>query len=661
VVGFALASVVVVVRDRVLDPSLYSEALVRADAYERVYTEVLADPELAELKEQLLGGLQLDRLDATQLRVLTTSALRATVPPSTLRQGTETFIASLLAYLRGETARLDADVDVTELLGRIRETAVVAVSTLLAPVADRVVGSVDAYRDAVAAFAAQLGSGTVPSAIPVLGGRTADPLQVLDVVVDELDVGVDPRLREQILATVLAGDERGALIDAASRVITEHAAEASEALRASIEDRRRYDVITGLAERAGRSRATIVGPLNSARDAARWFNPVTALLGLVLMLGAAAGIVWFERANPRRAGFTVAAAAAASGLTLLVLWMVATGLLEAPLAPATGSGPGSWNLPAGLRSLLADIQTTLGDELALTVRRLALVPIAAGAVLAGVLVAVPRLRLPSPVRALPVGAAAAVIAGVAVAIVSRDAAALERCNGYAELCDRPYDEVVYAATHNSMSSPDVVVVWPEHDGDIRAQLDYGVRALHRHPLLDPTRVRRAVGDGRPVPSAGSRRAGLRQPRAAPRRARRHLPLPQRLRTRRDTAGRLAPHDPGVPRREPRRGRHADHPGRHHAGRHGRRRHLCRARALPAHPPSWNPLGHPRRARRPERAPRRVRRGGGFAYGVVPRSVRVHAGDALPVRGARRLLVRHQPWRPRCHPVPHEPLGATDRP
>jgi hypothetical protein len=74
VVGFALASVVVVVRDRVLDPSLYSEALVRADAYERVYTEVLADPELAELKEQLLGGLQLDRLDATQLRVLTTSA-----------------------------------------------------------------------------------------------------------------------------------------------------------------------------------------------------------------------------------------------------------------------------------------------------------------------------------------------------------------------------------------------------------------------------------------------------------------------------------------------------------------------------------------------------------------------------------------------------------
>jgi hypothetical protein len=51
------------------------------------------------------------------------------------------------------------------------------------------------------------------------------------------------------------------------------------------------------------------------------------------------------------------------------------------------------------------------------------------------------------------------------------------CNGHAELCGRHYNDVVYAATHNSMSSPDVVAVWPEHDGGIREQLDAGVRAL----------------------------------------------------------------------------------------------------------------------------------------------------------------------------------------
>jgi hypothetical protein len=62
------------------------------------------------------------------------------------------------------------------------------------------------------------------------------------------------------------------------------------------------------------------------------------------------------------------------------------------------------------------------------------------------------------------------------------------CNGHPELCGRRYDEVVYAATHNSMSSPDVIRVWPEQDGDIRAQLDAGVRALlidthHWTPLV----------------------------------------------------------------------------------------------------------------------------------------------------------------------------------
>jgi hypothetical protein len=54
---------------------------------------------------------------------------------------------------------------------------------------------------------------------------------------------------------------------------------------------------------------------------------------------------------------------------------------------------------------------------------------------------------------------------------------VRRCNGAAALCDRPYDQVVQAATHNSMSSSDAVLVWPEHDGDIRAQLEAGIRAL----------------------------------------------------------------------------------------------------------------------------------------------------------------------------------------
>ena len=490
VAGFVLVSSVVVVRGRLLDAGLYSEALASTDAYDRVYTEVLADPEFAELTEQLLGGLDRDELDPTQVRALATSALRLSVPPSTLRGGTETFIRAVLAYLRGDSARLDADVDVSEVLRRIDESGVAWVHTRLATAKDGVATSVESYRDAVDSFADRIAAGTLPDTIPVLGGTSFDPLQVLDVIYDRLGPNLDPRLREQIRAAVLSDDERDALIDATTQLIAGHAADATTDLRASLEDRRDLDVVTEVADRAGRSRAAIVGQLNSVRDAASWLGPPTAAAGVALMSGAVAGIAWLNRRQLRRAGFLLAAAAIASGFTIVAVWAIVSSLAGAPLAPATGTGPGSWNLPTGLRSPLADIESALSDEIAQTFGRLAFVPITAGAALAAGIAAAPRLRLRSPVRATAVGTVAALVVGLAAWLVPERVASDETqaCNGHPELCDRPYDEVVYAATHNSMSSPDVVLIWPEHDGDIRSQLDQGIRALlidthHWTPLV----------------------------------------------------------------------------------------------------------------------------------------------------------------------------------
>lgn len=52
------------------------------------------------------------------------------------------------------------------------------------------------------------------------------------------------------------------------------------------------------------------------------------------------------------------------------------------------------------------------------------------------------------------------------------------CNGHAELCDRPYNDVAYATTHNAMSvasSPGWFI--PEQADPIPTQLDQGVRGL----------------------------------------------------------------------------------------------------------------------------------------------------------------------------------------
>ena len=51
------------------------------------------------------------------------------------------------------------------------------------------------------------------------------------------------------------------------------------------------------------------------------------------------------------------------------------------------------------------------------------------------------------------------------------------CNGHVELCDRPYDEVTFVATHNSMATSFNGWLLPASDVSMRQQLNDGVRAL----------------------------------------------------------------------------------------------------------------------------------------------------------------------------------------
>jgi hypothetical protein len=143
------------------------------------------------------------------------------------------------------------------------------VHSRLAAVTALSVPTAEAYRAAIDSFADRLAAGTVPDTIPVTESAEIDAAQVLDAILDRLGPEVDPLLREQIQAAALSGNQRDALIEASTQWIAGHEAETTDELRASLEDRRELDVITELADRAGRSRNAIVGQLNTVRDAAR--------------------------------------------------------------------------------------------------------------------------------------------------------------------------------------------------------------------------------------------------------------------------------------------------------------------------------------------------------------------------------------------------------
>ena len=111
-----------------------------------------------------------------------------------------------------------------------------------------------------------------------------------------------------------------------------------------------------------------------------------------------------------------------------------------------------------------------------------------------------RLRIPRIRRAaVPVLATLLVALAVAGVIVGgaadEPAAAISACEGHAELCDRSLDEVVLAATHNSMSVPLAGWFSALQDHSITGQLDAGVRGLlidtHYADRLANGRVRTA--------------------------------------------------------------------------------------------------------------------------------------------------------------------------
>ncbi len=318
-IGWVLVAAVVVVRTEILDEDTYKSALVSTDAYERTYTEVFADPEFGDLQLALLGRLGIDGFLAVQARALKTNALRWTVPPSTLRTGTEAVITNVLAYVRGDTDKVDTDVAIDSVLDRIDDTAVMEARSMLAGSVDNAVTSIGALRAALADFADQLAAGNVPTSIPVLGGQSLESQEVIDSIMDLLGPLANDSIRSQVTAAVMSDDERDALITAASLLVARHADEVEQQLQTAADGVREIDVVGEIADHARQPAAQVVDSLDNVRDAAAWFRPLTAIIGVLLAAAAAAGLLWVHRRSPRSGFVALAVAFLVAGLAQLVL------------------------------------------------------------------------------------------------------------------------------------------------------------------------------------------------------------------------------------------------------------------------------------------------------------------------------------------------------
>lgn len=467
------------IENNLLDPDYYNSALADTDAYNRVYTEVLADPQLESFTADLLGGTTLGNQ-----RSVAVATLRLVLPPATLREITESTIAALVAYLRGESKRIDSQYDLTQTLANFDTAIGQQVKQLLSTARVEHPESLEAFNDVLVQFSTALQNGTIPASLPALpNDESADAL--VDYLFGPQGLLANRNVANQAKAALAAGDSNGALLIMAGALVQQPTSAASARIERRLSRGSTFDPLTTLSQAAGRPEVDVLAKFNTIRNAAavlsgpvRWANIVL----MVAALGAYVMLVQRRRALRWRAAGQMLLSA---GLGCSLLWLIAGRVFQTPITDAM-SANGLGTPPPAMASLVGDIDASLTSQMTRTLlSATGLFALAGFLVIATSYAPLPVLRTtwqrrPPLRRVARVAAMVGLVAAVAFSVWAYNGG-LSRgpreCNGSHDLCRKRVNEVTFAATHNSMSSANAGWLFPDQEAGIRQQLESGIRGL----------------------------------------------------------------------------------------------------------------------------------------------------------------------------------------
>ncbi|MFE2415905.1 PI-PLC domain-containing protein [Streptomyces hokutonensis] len=457
VLATAVLTLAATARSTVVSPGFYRSALDEEKAYDRLYSQVLVDPRTAAVTRGLLA-----RLPVPEAQV--TSNLKLVLPPETVRDLTQQQIDAVVGYLGGERDSLVLKVDLRPVLANLNDLAQIYFGDLVASVQNRPEPDFERFSADLSTALGAVTAGHIPKGLPALQLSEAQAEQAAATLVSGLPAAGRDALRPAVEAALRDGDVATALATVAPAAVSDRTRTAADRLRASV----------------GGGTWNLTSTLDlAAIHRAHTYTAVGLGLAEALasaLLVAALAVLWIGggSTSPGRrllpVGWSLAAGGLLAGLIAVLFRLVSGGRVIDP--------PGSW--PPSLARLVDDVQRTALDRLTATALATALVPVLAGALLTGVgwalqvrphVPALPRLRR----LALATGGAA--VAGVLLIPYAVTPTASRTCEGGADLCDRPYDEVAYLTSHNAMSTTVDRFIGPLQDPGITAQLDDGVRAL----------------------------------------------------------------------------------------------------------------------------------------------------------------------------------------
>jgi len=479
-----------------MDPELYNSALAETDFYNRIYTELLADPSMVETTATMMSDLELDPSLADSVLSLTTSTLYLVVPPETIQSGVEGFINNFTGYLSGETDELVTEVPLDGLdpelvADRMVDGIMAMVGTLTAEALGDKLEEIASYdEEQLANYIAEISDGRI---VPVPEELASASVASLTLAERQTLVGallgpeaeaVSPSAWLQIDAALGSGDLAGAMAMASGVRVRARAEEAATNLVTAVQDSEQMDTLVATANVLGKTEAEITHRLNRIRSLIIFMDRALMPLEFMIMILALGGIVWIQADNLvamlRAAGLTLIIGGAVVAIGWLLLGSALHDYLDLRFL-------GGSELPVTLEIMIGDVVDEVVDNAWSDVWQTATFPLVVGVIL--IILSFLR-RLPEIVNRLlqPFGRyRKAVLAGVVLLIVlvpvGLQLLRNERrqhemvCNGHAELCDRPVNEIAYATTHNAMSITEYEWIWPSHDGSITNQLNAGVRGF----------------------------------------------------------------------------------------------------------------------------------------------------------------------------------------
>ena len=352
ILGAFLAYLLLAAMHTLASPGFYTGGLAEEKVYDRLYDEVLVDPDLLETREELLGGIDVPDDDIARVA-------KNVLPPDYLQAETERTLESLAAYLKKDTEVLELHVDLGEPLANAQdeltgyaEDRIDAVEVVPAEPQDLE----DFTEDAFLAVKAGRLPAQVPSfrSIPV-----AERLEAYDGALERLrrdpdvprevlealeDPGTDRTIREALAREDAGGEEdlRGALKAASSGLVTPLVEDALNEVRrelatpdglpcrglpenADLSQCTQYDVLDLVAPN-DEERADLLSDLERARDGISRFDKFGTWLPLLVLVLAVLALIALDlprvASSLRRPGLALAIA----GLVSLVLGLAAKSL-----------------------------------------------------------------------------------------------------------------------------------------------------------------------------------------------------------------------------------------------------------------------------------------------------------------------------------------------